>query len=171
VAVKRTIDDIICKLLELYGYEEDHRLGNVRLTIMALACAVALYAQIGPHSFPENKRLLTFSVGFYTICCALLQAMSVLIEKNFFVRTYDKEGLPGSAVMVTSELGRGEHKIEVVFHFRDSSNKHTETFTQSVGSYFSKDGEIDELELQRDVQLAMRRMEESLAASGSKKKN
>lgn len=50
VAVKRTVDDCLGKLATLAGYQEDLRMSNMKLCIMAVACAVACYAQLGPHT-------------------------------------------------------------------------------------------------------------------------
>ncbi|CAN0440004.1 unnamed protein product, partial [Discosporangium mesarthrocarpum] len=44
------------------GYDEDHFSNNVKLAVMALACAFALTAQFWPQPFPESRLILA-------ICC------------------------------------------------------------------------------------------------------
>ncbi len=50
VAVKHAVDDCLAKLVVLAGYPEDVSLSNIKLLLMTAACAVAAYAQLGPHT-------------------------------------------------------------------------------------------------------------------------
>lgn len=125
-----------------------------------------------PPQFPTNKKLLTGCVAFYTMVCAALHALSVLVEKNWVVRTYDKHGLPGSALRVATTLPRGDHMLKVELEFRNPKTGlagATDSFTRSVGNYFSEKGEIDEIALQRDLQVAIARMEGQYSAKAASK--
>uniref|UniRef100_A0A7S2SDS5 Signal peptidase complex subunit 2 n=1 Tax=Mucochytrium quahogii TaxID=96639 RepID=A0A7S2SDS5_9STRA len=168
VAVKRTLDDCLTKIVDLGGYPVDYTLGNIKLLIMFAACGVAAYAQLGPHSFPENKLLLGCCVGFYTFCCFILQLLSTFVEKDIVVRTHDKKGVKGSAIMISTKLKRGEHMLTLTCHFRNNARDEKESFCKSVGTYFSEKGEIDEIALQKDVQSLIFKLENTLQ-NGTKK--
>jgi hypothetical protein len=126
-----------------------------------------LRVSLARSQFPSDKKLLTGCVGFYTLACAALHALGVLVEKNWIVRTYDKTGLPGSALRIATTLPRGDHMMKVEVEFRNpwpGLADARDTYSRSVGNYFNEKGEIDEIALQRDLQVAIVRMEQQYSA-------
>ena len=124
--------------------------------------------------FPDNKPLLAASVGFYTAACLVLQWMAHFVEKSYVVWTYDKDDKPGSALKIATTLERGDHMLGVDIEFRnppEGCKTSKESFTKSVGNYFSEKGEIDEICLQRDLQVAIHKLEEIYDSHASKKSN
>lgn len=159
LAVKRGIDDCIVKVVSLAGYPEDLFVSNTKLALMTVACAVALYGQLGPHSFPENKPILIACASFYAAACVALQIISTFVEQDYIMRTYAKDRVASSSLRLATRMARGSHLITVAVEFRDPVLAHTETLENSVGTYFSDKGEIDELQVQRDVQALLAKME------------
>ncbi|GBG30530.1 Signal peptidase complex subunit 2 [Hondaea fermentalgiana] len=169
LAVKRTVDDCIYKLLEIEGYKENLLLSNVKLGIMTSACCVALYAQLGPHKFPEDKAILTACVVFYAVASAILQVIATFIEKDYIVRTRAKEGLPGSELLVSTFMDRGDEMIKVRLECAAAIAERTVEYSSSVGKYFSPEGELDEVAVQSDLCVCLEKLERSLKQSSHKK--
>jgi len=169
VAVKRTIDDCLCKLVVLEGYPEDFWLSNVKLVVMFLACLVATFAQFGTE-YPKDRALLAACVAFYAGACALLQLMAWFVERDYVVRTFAKQDMPNSALRIATTLKRGDHVLHVRVEFRDSTFEHVQNFSASVGQYFSEEGELDEKALQYDLYKALRKMEDFYQSKVEKKK-
>lgn len=66
--------------------------------------------------------------------------------------------------MIATELPRADDRITIRLEFRDKGvSKAKESFTNSVGKYFSEKGHLDEKQLQRDLQVAIFKMEEHLS--------
>lgn len=169
LAVKRTVDDCICKIIEIEGYKEDLVLSNVKLVLMSTACAVALFAQLGPLSFPEDKVLLTGCVIFYAVASALLQVIASFIERDYIIRTLPKEGGISGGLLVSTFMDRGEENIKVCLEMRNSSEPCVEEYSSSVGCYFAQDGELDEQAVQADLYSCLSKLESRFAQQAGKK--
>jgi len=149
VAVKRTLDDALGRLVEVAGYPVDNSISNLRLSIMTAASAVALYGQLGPHEFPDDKIILTVCVSFYAVASMALQALDFFVQKKYVVFTQPNE--KKVAVKIATNLDRGSdiYKIQVQFRNGDDSSSVSE---ESVGRYLSKFGSLDEVALLKDLQ-------------------
>ncbi len=158
VAVHRGINDCISKLITFTEYKENFSISNAKLVIMGLACAIATFATLGPHSFPENRSILGVCVGLYTGLCLLLQILSVFIEKDIVVTTYDLPNKPKSALQISTMMEKGESTIRIKVEFVDALMTHSEETSFSVGRYYSKLGDIDERALQSDLVILISRM-------------
>ncbi len=69
--------------------------------------------------------------------------------------------MSSNLVFITA-LDRSKATYTVTLEFSDKKLwNHVERFSKSIGTFFSEDGKLDELALQRELQKAISKMEES----------
>lgn len=160
-AVKRSLDDALVKLVELAGYRIDYRLSNVRLALMIVACLVALYCQFGIGEFPTHKNSQMVLVFVYGGLSIAAQFIYFFFEKDIVAKTYSNEEMSSSSgLQIESSMDKGDEMITVKCKFRKKLYAGiVETFSRTVGEYFSKDGELDEEKFQKDLLRAIFRLE------------
>jgi len=82
-STKKALDDSLVKLLgRAPDVPEDHAWGNVKLAVMAVACASALLAQFYPLPFPASRPLLAACVAVYFALSGVYQAVTTFVDRD-----------------------------------------------------------------------------------------
>lgn len=83
----------------------DHRLGDLRLLLGAVAVGVALVAQFWPGNHVTNRALLVVCVALYAVLSAVLWALGATVDRDVVARVLPAE-VSEAAAAVPAE-GRG----------------------------------------------------------------
>jgi hypothetical protein len=186
--VRRLLDDVVIRVIDANGrYEENHKWGNIKLVLMTLACAVALFAQFNPWEFPENRMTLAVCCSYYMVSSIVLQVIFVFVDQDFIYvsQPYAVGGgksaaasSSGRRAVLTMETSfqRFQDRYLATFRVRDESHsneeleKHCkETMDESVGRWFDGEGNFHELKFQQDVKRHLAEHEKKVSKFYGKK--
>ena len=113
--LKQILDESVCMFLcDSLTFREDESLVNLKLFLMTVACAFALFAQLGGIPFPSGRWLLAGCCGLYFVVSGVLQAIATFVEKDILMETRrgDDGGLP--YVRVRTAMGRFEDRWTLI---------------------------------------------------------
>lgn len=88
--IKHRLDSTAADVILLSGYEEDHLISNVKITLGLIAILVALYSHFGPGKFPANAGAVAYCVAAYVLLNAVLLIFSTVKEGDSFLTTHPK---------------------------------------------------------------------------------
>jgi Microsomal signal peptidase 25 kDa subunit (SPC25). len=69
------------------GLVEDHKLNNIKLILMTVACIFAMIAQFSPLPFPESRPLLGICCAVYFMLSGVLQLITTFLDKDCILIT------------------------------------------------------------------------------------
>lgn len=180
--VQQVLDDTVVRILaDNPTYDEDHAWSNIKLCIMAIACAVALFAQFNPWDFPGNRNVLGVCCLFYGLCSAVLQFIFVFFdeERIYISKPYcpKSQSIPISVILhIQSSFKRYQDKYILKFEMlsegvkkKDLESKYTEKMEHSVGRWFDFEGNFHEAKFQNDVRQHLKKYEAKVSDFCSKK--
>eukprot|EP00898_Chlorokybus_atmophyticus_P004655 jgi/Chlat1/5190/Chrsp33S05162 len=87
-AVKRLLDEVATQVIIDKGYDENHFVSNVKITLGLITCSFALLAQFYPKKFPSNFNLLVICIVGYILCNCALQLFCYIREKDHILITH-----------------------------------------------------------------------------------
>ncbi|KAL7433182.1 hypothetical protein ACHAXH_004450 [Discostella pseudostelligera] len=184
IKVKQILDETVAGTfttedVSAYGQavqlEEDYSHENIKLFLMALACAFAAVAQFGlAADFPKNRLWLGVCCASYFCISGILQLIMTFIDKDCIMMTKplrDPEAIKlvksgGNQLMnkygirVRSQFPRFSEYYTVILEFqgKDPPSEFVKQ-TWSVGNFFDVDGLFDEEGLMLEVEKLYRRFE------------
>lgn len=152
------------------GLAEDHKLNNIKLILMTIACAFAMIAQFSPLPFPESRPLLGFCCAVYFMLSGILQLITTFLDKDCILITKPLVKAPVDTLKKNPNLTKFGLRIRAIFpkfsefytvriEFQDMENSPFVSKTWSVGQFFDKEGMFDEYGLQYEVEALYRKFE------------
>ncbi|KAL7466800.1 hypothetical protein ACHAXS_007081 [Conticribra weissflogii] len=184
IKVKQILDETVAGTLvsseDLSAYgdkvqiEEEHRHDNIKLFLMALACAFAATAQFGLTSdFPNNRLWLGVCCASYFCLSGILQLITTFIDRDCIMMTKplkDPEAIKlvkngGNQEMdkygirVRTQFPRFSEFYTVILEFQGKENSEFVKETWSVGQFFDVDGFFDEEGLMIEIEKLYQRFE------------
>lgn len=152
------------------GLVEDHKLNNIKLILMTVACIFAMIAQFSPLPFPESRPLLGFCCAVYFMLSGVLQLITTFLDKDCILIT---KPLPETSAELSKKnpnLTKYGLRVRAIFpkfsefytvriEFQDMENSPFAQKTWSVGQFFDKEGMFDEYGLQYEVEALYRKFE------------
>lgn len=105
-SIKRVLDDfIVAEVLDRDEIEEDVAWSNVKLVGGFAAIGVALFAQLWPVKFPDNREVLLWCLAAYVVLNVALYMLLVMVEGDNIV--FLKNGGPdGKGVAIATRMDR-----------------------------------------------------------------
>eukprot|EP00475_Leptophrys_vorax_P029784 TRINITY_DN4402_c0_g1_i2.p2 TRINITY_DN4402_c0_g1~~TRINITY_DN4402_c0_g1_i2.p2 ORF type:complete len:201 (-),score=16.04 TRINITY_DN4402_c0_g1_i2:12-614(-) len=164
VMLKRHLDEVATDIIISRGYDEDHRLGNLKMAVCAFACAVACAAQFYPRKFPDNRALLLACIAIYIALNVLLQLIVTFKEKNYFLFTYPQSGMfAQTGLALSSRMDRAcdiyHLRIESADPSSASAHRPVE-LSKSITKWYTSDGLLAEDLFLEDVQRLVEQYED-----------
>mmetsp|Transcript_14607 Transcript_14607/g.21464 ORF Transcript_14607/g.21464 Transcript_14607/m.21464 type:complete len:231 (+) Transcript_14607:131-823(+) len=152
------------------GLEEDHRLNNMKLILMFVACVFAMMAQFSPLPFPESRIVLGSCCAAYFILSGVLQLMTTFWDKDciLITKVMPKKDVPKSFIAKNPKLMEYGLRLRTIFpkcsefysvvvEFEGLQDSPFVKKTWSVGQFFDKEGMFDEYGLQYEVEALFRK--------------
>ena len=168
-AVKRLLDEHACKAVEDAGYPCDFQMSNTKLIIMTVACVVACIGQFAPIPFPQSRPLLAVCCALYFIFSGVLQYITSFVDKDYIMETLPNSSgaYEGKALRIATDFPRFSDLFEVrVELLADPATQFVKK--ESVGKWFTEEGEFYETAFEEHVQAVVRSFETTVL---DKKKN
>lgn len=179
--VKQVLDEATtAALVDLCDLKEDHRLENLKLTLMFVACCFAMVAQFAPIPFPESRFVLGGCCVLYFILSGVLQLIVTFVETDAIMTTLPPASgdfkRKDKGIRVRTEFPRFEEWYHVRLEYegvKDSPFVHQKW---SVGDFFDVEGMFDEVYFMEEVRKLVKRLEkgkydkEEVPNGGSNKK-
>jgi signal peptidase complex subunit 2 len=181
IKVKQILDETVAAAI-LEHINEDYKLDNIKLLIMASACAFAMVAQFAPIPFPESRVVLGGCCCCYFILSGVLQLItsfvdidSILItkplakhgpngtgpdEKKTKLSQIENKDLFQYGVRVRTQFPRFSEWYTVILEFQNKEKSPCVSQKWSVGQFFDKEGMFDEIGLQMEVDKLYHRLED-----------
>jgi len=164
------------------GLHENHRLSNIKLILMAVACAFAMVAQFSPLPFPDCRPILGVCCAVYFTLSGVLQLITTFLDKDCILITKALEGDDAKkpAVKNNPNLAKYGLRVRTIFprfsefytvriEFEGLENSPFVKDTWSVGEFFDKEGMFDEYGLQYAVEKLYRKFESAKFEKEEKK--
>jgi signal peptidase complex subunit 2 len=180
IKVKQIMDETVAAAI-LEHINEDYRMDNIKLAIMALACAFAMVAQFAPIPFPESRIILGSCCCCYFVLSGILQLITSFVDMDSILITkpLSKEGPNGTGpeekktklsqienrdlfqygVRVRTQFPRFSEWYTVILEFQAKEKSPCVSQKWSVGQFFDKEGMFDEIGLQMEVDKLYHRLE------------
>lgn len=182
-AVKRELDEATVRAAKEAGFQEDHYVSNVKISLGLITCCIALIAQFYPRKHPDNWWLLMCCVVAYAACTAALNLFLLRFEGETFFFTRPKQDIP--ALKFVARMPRYSDKYTLLISKREDRDQPNSTFqlmpwlsvlrssipglksdsiashsahaemTNSVTKYFHSDGYLNNQVFGQDVQSAL----------------
>eukprot|EP00594_Rhizosolenia_setigera_P019700 CAMPEP_0178967718 /NCGR_PEP_ID=MMETSP0789-20121207/17784_1 /TAXON_ID=3005 /ORGANISM="Rhizosolenia setigera, Strain CCMP 1694" /LENGTH=241 /DNA_ID=CAMNT_0020653427 /DNA_START=37 /DNA_END=762 /DNA_ORIENTATION=- len=166
VKLKQVLDESVAgTFLEVLELPEDHRMNNLKLGLMTLACVFAMIAQFAPIPFPESRPVLGVCCCLYFILSSILQLIVTFLDKDAIMIT---KPLPSDkctknklmsklGLRIRASLPRFEEFYTVIIEFEgyekiEGGESPFVKQTWSVGQFFDVDGMFDEIGLMEQVE-------------------
>eukprot|EP00924_Labyrinthula_sp_SR-Ha-C_P004659 maker-scaffold_1-snap-gene-7.34-mRNA-1 protein AED:0.13 eAED:0.13 QI:181/0.83/1/1/0.66/0.57/7/131/172 len=148
--LKRTLDAQTKKLVEDLGFPEIHKLSNIK----------ALFAQFQPKPFMEAKLEIGICVVCYFILSGALSIIGLLLEKDIimFAKYSKGSSAKNMSLKIKAFLPKYQENYKLVFNLKGFE---VET-ENSVGKYFSNEGELDLSALRKDVEKSLVKLTQKL---------
>ncbi len=152
------------------GLKEDHKLSNIKLILMTVACTFAMVAQFSPVPFPECRPILGVCCTVYFALSGVLQLITTFLDKDCILITKAFEENSGALVKNNPNLAKYGLRVRTIFprfsefytvriEFEGLENSPFVSKTWSVGQFFDKEGMFDEYGLQYAVEALYRKFE------------
>ena len=150
------------------GFKEDHRLNNIKLLLMTVACAFAMIAQFAPLPFPESRYILGGCCAAYFAISGILQLIVTFLDKDCILTTTILENPPKNGknpnlsqygLRIRTNMPRFSEFYTVIIEFEGLENSPSVSKTWSVGKFFDVDGMFDEYGLEDEVEALYKRFE------------
>lgn len=165
VKLKQVLDETVAgTFLDTCKMAEDHAIDNIKLTIMAVACAFAMVAQFAPLPFPDSRPVLGGCCAAYFLLSGILQIVTTFWDKDCIMVTkpVEKGVAPKNLDMekyglrIRTILPRFSEYYTVIMEFQkkhepDEKRKFVKE-TWSVGQFFDVEGMFDEFGLMDEVE-------------------
>jgi signal peptidase complex subunit 2 len=168
VKMKQVLDEAVAAAV-LEQVEEDYHWDNLKLGIMALACAFAMAAQFAPIPFPESRVVLGMCGCMYFVLSGVLQFITTFIDKDAILLTKADPESPNPhlkkyGIRVRSNLPRFSEWYSVILEFSIPSDQNVKDPPRveqawSVGQFFDKEGYFDEVGLSDEIDKLFERLE------------
>jgi signal peptidase complex subunit 2 len=191
IKVKQILDETVAAAL-LEHINEDYKLDNIKLAIMALACTFAMVAQFAPIPFPESRIVLGGCCCCYFILSGILQLITsfVDIDSILITKPLSKQGSNGNGpeekktklsqiknrdlfqygVRVRTQFPRYSEWYTVILEFQNKEKSPCVSQKWSVGQFFDKEGMFDEIGLQMEVDKLYHRLDADYDKDAESKK-
>lgn len=151
------------------GYQEDHKLNNLKLILMTVACAFAMVAQFAPLPFPESRFVLGGCCAAYFILSGVLQLIAIFLDEDCILITKVKEqrtsvlsknpALLNYGLRIRTSMPRFSEFYTVIIEFQGLEDSPSLSKTWSVGKFFDVEGMFDEYGLEDEIEQLYRRFE------------
>ena len=152
------------------GLVEDHKLNNVKLILMTVACIFAMIAQSSPLPFPDSRPLLGFCCAVYFTLSGILQLITTFLDKDCILITKPLVRASNDKVKKNPNLTKHGLRVRAIFpkfsefytvriEFQDLENSPFVKKSWSVGQFFDKEGMFDEYGLHYEVEALYRKFE------------
>ncbi|CAM9634850.1 unnamed protein product [Chrysoparadoxa australica] len=156
---------VVAAALEM-DYDEDCKLGNIKLTLMVMACLFALLAHFYPTPFPDSRALLAVCCVSYFTCSAALQAIITFVEKDTIMITQPR-GKAERGLRIRTRFPRFESNFTLIVQGAEpGGEKRQIEKVFSVGEFFDFNGYFWEEGLRERCRSAIKEWE---TKQGSKK--
>ncbi|CAE7333632.1 unnamed protein product [Symbiodinium sp. KB8] len=140
-AVQRFIGDVMAARLCDKGADINMNVSNLKLALMAVACAAAVLTHFNGMDFPDNRWVIGAAIAAYVIISAVLQLVSWLWEEDTICRT-----LPGKtegwgdmpALHFTMNMERGSTAFSL--HIRNENEQELAELKADMTQYFTSKG-------------------------------
>eukprot|EP00941_MAST-03F_sp_MAST-3F-sp1_P000706 g706.t1 len=161
IEVRRILDDVVHTVIscEEPFFEEFH-MNNIKLGLMAGACAVAMFAQFNPWEFPANRYLLAACCAMYGLANSVLQLIFVYIDKEYIFIS-EPYSVHGQSVRMKAEATFKRHQEFFTLKFEmeridppalnDTDGTCEVEMKHSVGRWFDFEGNFHESKFRTDV--------------------
>jgi len=171
IKMKQILDETVAAAV-LERLEEDHKLDNIKLSLMTGACLFAVVAQFAPVPFPDSRPILGVCCCCYFFLSGILQLITTFVDKDSILLTKpitehtkkngDKKPdvLQSEKIRVRTQFPRFSEFYTVILEYQDEPEKkpHVEE-RWSVGNFFDAEGYFDEVGLQQSVLSLLTRLE------------
>lgn len=189
VKVKQVLDEAVAgAFLDTVELTEDHRLENMKLGIMTVACIFAMVAQFAPMPFPESRPVLGICCASYFILSGVLQLIATFVDKDAIMVTlptateldYGKvnKDMTRYGLRIRTSFPRFDEFYSIVIEFEKKPDTPFVKKTWSVGKFFDGEGFFDEIALIEEVEGLFQKFknknydkEKSTISDSGKKKN
>jgi len=156
VKVKQVLDEAAVLAVHDAGVAECHNWGNIKLAVMALACAFACVAQFAPVPFPQSRPLLAGCCAAYFMLSGVLQLIITYVDADAIMVTRPPEGAE-AGLRVRTNQGRYDERYELTIEFDGVKESPFVTKSWSVGKFFDVNGFFDEYSYMEEVEKVLKR--------------
>ena len=152
------------------GLKEDHKLNNIKLILMTVACIFAMIAQFSPLPFPESRPVLGLCCALYFMLSGVLQLITTFLDKDCILLTKPAEEASKEHMKKNRYLTKYGLRVRTIFpkfsefytvriEYEGLEKSPFVKETWSVGQFFDKEGMFDEYGLHYEVEALYRRFE------------
>ena len=163
IKLKQVLDEtVVATVLTVMELQEDHRLDNIKLSIMTLACLFAVVAQFSPIPFPECRPVLGVCCCSYFFLSGVLQLIVSFLDKDAIMTTLPLENgdkrakkvpdMTKYGLRIRTSLARFDEFYTLIIEFQGVEDSVFVKQTWSVGQFFDVEGMFDEIGLMDEVE-------------------
>ncbi|CAJ1951292.1 unnamed protein product [Cylindrotheca closterium] len=171
IKMKQILDETVAAAI-MERLEEDHRLDNIKLSLMTAACLFAMVAQFAPVPFPDSRPILGVCCCCYFFLSGIMQLITTFIDKDSILLTKpiseatkkrgDKKPslLQKEKIRVRTQFPRFSEFYTLILEYQEEPEKKPMVEAKwSVGQFFDEEGFFDEVGLQKSVLSLLTRLE------------
>lgn len=179
VDVRRLLDETLFDVIKECGYEENTYWGNIKLVIMAAACAIAAFAQFNPWEFPDNRWVLGACCVAYATLSIVLQVIVSFVDQDYVLFCHPKTGSQIQAekikgVGIRANLESFDHhytlSVQTLHDKSDTTGTQDKPLVEcklssektSIGNYFDTNGYFYEEEFAEEVKKLLKDFESKI---------
>ena len=147
-AVRHQLDETAASYMtDEVGLEEDQYSSNLKLKIMAFACAVAMVAQFFPiDKFWFGRYLVGCCCAIYFIASSVLQLVYWYVDDNIIFKSLPDSDNGNKVFQLRTELERADTKYKIIVETLNGADgvligKAIEK-TVDLGNFFKSDGQF-----------------------------
>ena len=155
-AVRHALDETCASYItDELGLEEDEYSSNLKLQIMAFACAVAMVGQFFPiKKFWFGRYLVGCCCAIYFVSSGILQLVYWYVDANIIMKSLPDPDNDNKVLQLRTELPPYETKYKIIVEtLKDGEliGKPIEA-TTDIGEFFTSDGQFYEAALDKVIQ-------------------
>eukprot|EP01125_Pyxidicula_operculata_P021736 TRINITY_DN858_c0_g1_i2.p1 TRINITY_DN858_c0_g1~~TRINITY_DN858_c0_g1_i2.p1 ORF type:complete len:175 (+),score=20.52 TRINITY_DN858_c0_g1_i2:77-601(+) len=156
-AVKQLFDDQ-ARSVVLADYPENTYYSNLKLSLGALGCGLAIWSHFTTTPFPANIPILFFCAVVYFVVSSVLQYLTSYVEQDIILDTNKTNNI---TLRVRSNIRLNDTEDDILYSLvvEDVERKKSETFEKSAVEYIDKTGLFYPFIFENDVQRLVRRVE------------
>jgi len=146
-ALRHMLDETCASYLtDVVGLWEDEYSENLKLALMAFACAVALVGQFFPiNKFWYGRYLVGCCCATYFICSSVLQLVYWYVDENIIIKC--RPDFDGKIVQLRTELERYETNYKIILEIMDKTGELIGKKIEKevdISQFFTNDGSFYE---------------------------
>jgi len=170
IKLKQVLDEsVAATFIEAVKLPEDHKLDNIKLGVMTMACLFAVVAQFSPIPFPDSRPMLGVCCCSYFLLSGILQLIVTFLDKDAIMTTLpldegderakNVKDMTKYGLRIRTSLPRFDEHYSLIIEFQGVEDSVFVKETWSVGKFFDVEGMFDEIGLMNEVEEVYKRFE------------